>query len=409
MQDRLKLILRFAKPHRTTFIILFSCIIITTFTGALYPYIFGRLVDEVFYGKNMGSFLKIVLLYGAVYLFTQLLHFVLNMSWARLMTRFLFDIRTAIFNRVLSYKGETLTSLYSGDLIARMGADTEQFMDFIHWNVFYTIARVVHFVIAVGFIFYINTYLALVTLILTPVIVFISKYFADKVKKLYTKIATQKGLLSSWLFEILKGMQDIKLLNASRGILSDYVGKTIKIMRLQIEANKVEVLSERVNSGVSLLAQMVLYGVSAVFVIRGEITVGGFSACVAYFGTTVALLGSLHHKAAAIGNNMVSVDRVMAALNEPSEEYNETTPPIKITNGNVQLSDVWFSYNEDVQVLRGVSLEIGGGEKVCFVGSSGAGKSTIVSLLLRFFEPQKGKVTIDGVDIKDFNLHNLRD
>lgn len=84
------------------------------------------------------------------------MHFILNMSWARLMTSFLFDIRSVIFNKILSYKGENLASLYSGDIIARMNNDVEEFMNFIHWNVFYAVGGVLNLIVSMGFIFYLN-------------------------------------------------------------------------------------------------------------------------------------------------------------------------------------------------------------------------------------------------------------
>lgn len=191
MKKRLKIILRFAKPHKWMFLALLFCIVVTTFSGSIYPYIFGRLVDEVFYRKNMSVFLNIVLIYAAVYLFNQLMHFALNMSWANLMTKFLFDIRTEMFNKVLSYKGKKLTGIYSGDIISRMNNDAAEFMNFIHWNVFYTIGGVLNLLLSIGFIFYINIGIGLFAVVLTPVIVYASRYFSKRARKYYAEIARQ--------------------------------------------------------------------------------------------------------------------------------------------------------------------------------------------------------------------------
>lgn len=409
MKRRIKLILYYAKPHQWVFIGLFACIIVTTFSGAIYPYIFGRLVDEVFYSKNMAAFLNIVLIYGTVYLFNQLMHFALNMSWARLMTRFLFDIRSAIFNKVLSYKGVKLTGLYSGDIIARMNNDTAEFMNFIHWNIFYTVGGALDLLLSLGFIFYLNVWIGFFTFLLTPTIVYSSRKFSKMAKKYYEEIAQKNGLLSSWLFEIIKGMQDIRLLNATKNILSDYVGKTIKIMRLQIKSGKVEVVAERINSGISLLVQMALYIISAVFIINGHLTVGGFTACITYFGTCTAMFNSLNSKIVNIAANMVSVDRVVNILEEPSEDYNLDAPDITIEKGNILFSNVFFSYINDIRVLKGLTLDIKSGERVSLVGHSGAGKTTIANLLYKLYEVDRGAISIDGINITEFNLHNLRD
>lgn len=409
MKGKLKIVIQFAEPHKFKFIILFLCIIITTFIGTFYPYIFGRLVDEVFYGKNMSVFLSIVLVYGVVYLFNQVMHLILNLSWASLMTKFLFDIRTAILNKVLSYKGQKLTRIYSGDVIARMDKDTEQFMDFIHNNMFYTIGDVFYLVFMGCFIWYINIWIALFIIVLTPIIVYVSRYFSKKAKKCYDEIAKKNGLLSSWLFEIIKGMQDIKLLNASKNILSDYIGKIIKITRIQIKSDRVEVLSERVNSGISTLAQMILYIISALFIINGHLTVGGFTACITYFGQCITIFNNLNNTNVNISANMVSIERVISVLSEESENYNESAPSIEIQNGNISFSNVWFAYNKDMDILKGISLDIAPGEKVSLVGHSGTGKTTIANLIYKLYEIDDGKICIDGVNINDFNLHNLRE
>lgn len=409
MKQRIKFILNFAKPHKWMFITLFTCIIITTFSGAIYPYVFGRLVDEVFYGKNMSVFISIVLTYSDVFWFNQLMHFALNMSWAKLMTKFLFDIRTAIFKRVLSYRGEKLTGIYSGDVISRMNHDAEQVMNFIHWNVFYTIGGLLSLILALGFIFYLNIWVGIFTVTMTPVIVYFSRYFSKKAKKYYEEISTRQGLLSSWLFEIINGMQDIKLLNASRKVLADYVGKSIKIIRLQIKSGKVEVKSERVNSGISLLAQMILYIILAIFVVNGNLTVGGFTACVTYFGTCTSIFNSLNGKAVDIVANMVAIDRVINVFNEPSEQYNLDVPGIAIKHGEIRFSNVGFRYIDEIEVLRNVTMNIVAGERVSLVGHSGAGKTTIANLLYKLYEIDSGEITIDGVNIDDFNLCNLRD
>ena len=404
-----KLILYYAKPHKWMFFLLFNCIIITTFSGAIYPYIFGRLVDEVFYSKNMSVFLNIVLIYGLVYFFNQLMHFILNMAWAQLMTKFLFDIRSAIFNKVLSSKGKQLSNLYSGDVIIRMNNDVTEFMNFIHWNVFYTVGGVLNLFVSFGFIFYLNIWIGIFTLVLTPLIVYVSRTFSKIAKKYYQDIAKQNGLLSSWLFEIINGMQAIRLLNAAKNILFDYIEKNIRIIRLQIKSGIVEIIAERVNSGILLLAQMTLYIISTTFIIKGNLTVGGFTACITYFGTCASVFNSLNNKIVNIAANTVSISRVADILEEPSEQYNLEMPDIAIKKGKIMFSSVRFSYMNGPEVLKGITLTIEPEERISLVGESGAGKTTIANLIYKLYEVDSGSITIDGVNINDFNLHNLRD
>ena len=408
MKKKIKIISSFAQTHKWKFFSLLFCVIITAFSGSIYPYIFGKLVDEVFYSKNMNQFAFIVLLYGIAFLFNQVIHFVLNIIWANLMTRFLFEIRKKIFKTVLTKKGGFLAGMHSGDIISRMKEDTEKFMDFIYWNVFIIIGDILELLFTIVIIIKINVFIALLTVILTPVFVFISRQFAKKIKPIYQTISENRGLLSSWLFEIIKGMQDIKLLCAAKSILSDYVGKTIKIFRLQIKANKIELVADRINAGISLLGQITLYAISVILIFNGYLTIGGFIACVSYFGRCFALFSALSNKSGSISNNVVGIDRVISILEGDQENYysDKAEQPIRI--GNIEFSDVVFSYNDDVKLFNGVSFKINSGERVALVGHSGAGKSTIANLILKFYEIQKGNIFIDDIDIAECNLHSLR-
>ena len=409
MNKRLKFILNFAKPHKLKFIILFLFIVIATFSGALYPYIFGKLVDEVFYQKNLKQLIQIVISYIFIFVFNQAIHFFQNMTWSSLMTDFLYDIRTSIFQKVLSYKGKYLSSQYSGDIISRMGGDTEQFMNFINWNVFYTISSILKLFISLAFILYFNIVLGIFTILCTPIIVYTSRYFSKKNKKNYFEIVTKQGVLFAWLFEIIKGIQNIRLLNATKKVLSDYSSKAIKIVRFQIEAGKIELLSERVNSGISLLSQLILYVISAIFIINGNLTVGQFTACISYFGSCISAFKAINNRLLSITSNLISVDRVIDIFEKESETLNEDAPYNNIEKGNIELKNVWFQYTEETPVLKGINLEIHHGEKISLVGHSGAGKSTIVSLIEKFYEPDSGSITIDGININNYNLHSLRE
>lgn len=408
MKDSLDIILKFVKPHKYKFVLLFICVVITTFSGSLYPYIFGKLVDEVFYVKSFTMFYKIILIYGVVFVFNQLMHFVLNMTWANLMTKFLFDIRKAIYSKVLSYEGKTLSSLHSGDIVYRMGADTEQFMNFIHGNVFYLFSRILSLVISIGFMAYIYWPLACFAILFTPIIVYVSSIFSKKIKAIYKKHSDKKGLLSSWLFEIIKGMQEVRVLNATKRVNYDYIKENVSITRLQVDANKLEVTSEQINKGISLAWRLALYCLASIYIFKGYMTVGGFTACVSYFESCIYSFGALNYHITGMAGNMASVDRVCSVLNKKSERNDGNTIPI--TNGDIKFDQVHFSYNDDGnEVLKGVSFSVSGGEKIALVGRSGEGKSTIASMLLGFNQANSGRILIDNTSISEYSLSNLRE
>ncbi|MHB1485118.1 MAG: ABC transporter ATP-binding protein [Saccharofermentanales bacterium] len=406
MKAKMKLIWSFARKFKLKFSILYFCILFTTFIGASYPYIFGRLVDEVFYGKNMSAFIRIVILYGVLFLTAQIGHFILNMTWAQLMTRFLFDIRKALFDKSLSLKAKFLYNMQSGDILKRINYDTDEFMNFIHWNVLYASAGLIDLILILSIIFFLNWKIGLVVLVITPVITFVTRHFAKKIKVIYAKTRAEDGVLQSWIFEILKGMREVVLLGASRQVLSIFTKKYIRIMRYSIETNKIETVSERVNSSVSLIAKLVVYALSGYFVFRGEFTVGAFVAVITYFIQATSIFSNLMQKWVSIQSNMAGVERVQWLLDQESESVN--TEELTVTKGDIVYENVSFNYNDEIEVLTDINFSVKNGEKVALVGKSGAGKSTIANLLLCFYNPDFGRILIDGQDISKINFESLR-
>ena len=406
LKKNLAMIWDYAKNFKLRFAILYFCIITTTFISAAYPYIFGRLVDEVFYGKNMAVFIQIVLLYGGLFLIGQLLHFTLNMTWAHLMTRFLFTVRKTLFDKTLSLNATFLHDMHTGDIIKRMRDDVGEFMNFIHWNVLYLSAGVIYLLISIGMIFYFNAYIGIVTVLITPIMTYLTRRFGKKAKSMFEKIRKEEGILQSWTYEILKGMREVVILAACRRAISRFMKSYIKIIRYAVETGKIEVMSERVGNGITLAARMIIYALCGYFVWCGGFTVGAFVSVIAYFGTAASSLTNLSQKWVDIQNNMTGVDRVRWLLEQESEECFDA--PLNITRGDVEFDHVGFAYKSGNNVLRDVSLNAHSGEKVALVGKSGAGKSTMANLLLAFFRPDEGIIRIDGQDIGAVNLESLR-
>ncbi|WP_124066131.1 ABC transporter ATP-binding protein [Clostridium sp. E02] len=400
---------RYAKPYTLKFIVLFLCIVITVLIGAVFPYIFGRLIDVIFYEKDLHLFFFVIEIYVFLFLVNQVFHFILNMNWAYLMTDFLFDIKEDIFKKVLSLKGQYLADMHSGDIIKRMSDDTEQIMELIHWNIFYAAGGIVNLGISIFFLFYINWGIALYSILITPVVVYSSRYFSRLSKRYHAENLKENGLLSSWVFEILKGMQEVKLLNAAGNVVCDYIGRTVKIIRIRIKVDRVEVFSERVNSGIQTLAQICLYGFAAVFIINGQMSIGEFTACIAYFAKCIGVFNSLNDKTMNISANMASIDRVAELFNEEEEDSTGDLTASEICNASVEFRDVSFSYEKAKTVLKEVSFKVEANRKISIVGASGTGKSTLVNLIYRLYEPERGEILIDGKPLSEYNLYRLRD
>ena len=387
-------------------------IILATITLMILPYIIGWLVDEVRGSQNMSRFIYIVIIYGAVYIFNQAMYTIVNIMEKVTSTTFLFDIRAELYSRILRFKGSCLASMSSGDTISRMGYDVDQIMTMISINLFGLVSNFINMVIALVFIYCANIWMGVFTTVATPVIIYVSRFFFGKAKRENSRIIKKKGILSSWTFEILGGMQEIKLLHASKQILSEFLRRNIEIARMSIGLNRIEVKAERLNAGILVIAQMCMFTIAAFLVKAGKLTIGGVTACFAYYTNCITTFNSINSKILSLSSNMVSFDRIMELFDTPLEE--EVVEHFNKSNreqiaGGIEFKNVLFHYNEERNVFKDLSFRIDPCEKIAIVGNSGVGKSTLVNLLCRIYDVNDGNIFVDGKDITEYDIKYLRE
>lgn len=403
-----KVILHYVKQFKLLFIVLLSCVILTTFSGSIYPYIFGLLVDNVFSEKDMTMFITIVLLYAGVFVVNQALHFLLNMSWAKLMVKYIYKIREDMFSIFQNLPCKELADRESGDIIQRINWDSEQFLTFIHKNIFYLIASILELAISLGFIFYLDVWAGLLVVIATPIVVLTSRYFSKKVGKLYSERNKIDAKRNSWLFEAIEHVHELKLLGARNKSLSMYSDQNEEKFDNSIAIAKEEVKTGVINNGVSLIAKLLIFAISMIQIVYGNITIGGVIAILGYFDTCVSSFNSLNKKIVSLRENKAGIDRCIEVLERKTEDYNEGGLKHDIVNPDIRFNNVSFSYDGKVNILENINLDIKAKETIGIVGVSGGGKSTLTNLINRLFLPHQGEIFVDGINVSEYSLHYLR-
>lgn len=423
----MKFIYGTTKGYKGQFFFLLLSVQFGTLTGAMFPFITGKIVDEIFYKQQMKGFLLYFFFYAGLYFLNQCGHGALNYLWAHLEASYVVDIRKRCFRHLLRMKAAVWTNIRSGDAMKRIMDDTECFLEFIHRSLFYVLANILQLAISIGYLLYTNWLLGLVSIILTPVIAWSIRHFAAKLKTRQERIRKEKGLAEAWILEMMTGISQWKLLNAQNKVKGDYEAKTRKVIQEEVGAGYQELVSANVNEALTLLGQLCVYCIAAFCIVRDTITVGQFVACAAYFATCAAYYNALGRKIMDIAGNLAGIGRVRELLEWETEEDLPGAKEIEIKKGTICFQDITFGYAEqgsgegdvsetDVSktdagensVLRKFSLQIEAGEKVAFVGRSGEGKSTLLQLLCRLYEPREGKIYVDGVSLTDFTLSSLR-
>lgn len=408
MKRRIQFLIQYIRKYILGFILLLFVIIITTAIVAFYPYLFGKLVDSLFYRNNVSEFFKIGVIYFIAFAVNQSLHYVLNMTLAKLNIGFVFDIKKAIFNKVLSYKSKQLSEINSGDVIERINYDTDEILSFIKSDIFYGISALLDFSMCLGISAFISLPLAGVSFVLVVITLIVSNYLKKKLSKYYYQATQTNAEKQSWLFEFINGMRDIRLMNAIKHCVKKFMSKETDLVEINRTIMKKEVMSERINAALQVVASLSIFTIAAFSIASNALTLGGLTAIIDYYNRMIVTLNRIYSRFFSITKRLISIDRIIEIEDKESEEYNEKEPLRKINHGEIIFNNVHFSYNEQQKVLNGIDLYINAGEKIALVGQSGVGKSTIAALLCRMYDAEQGEITIDGVNINKYSLSDLR-
>lgn len=403
----MKHIFETTKGYRLRLGALWLTVIAGTVTGALFPHAIGRIVDEIFYERRMKEFLLSFLLYAGLFLLNQCSHGALNYLWAHLEVTYVVSIRRRCFRHLLRLKAGIWTHIRSGDVMKRIQDDAEMYLEFIHRSLFYVLANAVQLAFSVGYLLHADALLGITAVVMMFMIAYSVRYFTAKLKKRHQRIQTEKGLVEAWILEMMTGIVQWKLLNAEGKVKRDYREKQRNVIREEVDADYLALKAENINQALTLIGQLGIYCIAAACIGRGDMTVGQFVSCAAYFSTCASYYNALCKKITNISSNLVGIRRVEEFLGWEEEEDLPGAADIRIEKGLVRFEDISFGYGGEM-VLKGLKLEIGPGERVAFMGKSGEGKSTLLHLLCRFYEPLSGQISVDGKGLDTYTLSGLR-
>ncbi|HIR03401.1 MAG TPA: ABC transporter ATP-binding protein [Candidatus Scatovicinus merdipullorum] len=402
---RARFIWTLIRPEKFWFLLYMLVVIPEWVASVAGPYLLGQMVDGFIYDKDISAFFGKVLLYAVVFLlqllFNMLQLFVLNYICKQVKTR----VHTMMFKRVLRFQADVLSDMKTGDYLDRIES-ADYIVRFLILNIVWVIGPVIKVAATVYVLSTINLYIALAFFVLIPLTVFISRLYIRKIAVLQQEYHKSQGVFTAWTMEIIKGMQEIKLMAAGTRMLKQFVGKLIKLFRLKIDSDKMEIKNEWLNAGVQLGSTLVLYIVSAFMTIINLFTIGGFITCLLYYNDAITIMNKVVKKIFEFPQFYAKVDRLAELYGQPVED--ETGTELQIDNGEICFENVAFAYDRSKPVLSGFSLHIRPKEKIAVVGRSGVGKSTMIHLLLRFYQQQEGNIYIDGQNLNDCSLESIR-
>ncbi len=405
-----KRLFEYIKPYKAVFFGLIILVVLLAAFSAATPYITKYAIDDSITNKIEKDFLfYIILMLGVLVINTvfQLL-FIYYAAW--LGQNLVQDVRVKLFDHLLRFKMKYYDNSSVGLLITRAVTDMERIADIFGQGLFMIFKDLLAMAVVFGVMVYLNLKLSLIVFIMLPLLLYATRIFQKYMKKAFEEVRTEVSNLNSFVQERLTGMKILQLFTRE-----DIEYKNFKAINERHKKGWVKTvwynsiffpladLSSSITVGL-----VAWYGGLNVVLESSSVTQGDLVAFIMFIPMLFRPLRQIADKFNTLQMGMVAATRVFKVIDTTSQIDDNGTHIAESLKGNIKFDDVHFSYVEDEEVLKGISFDVNAGDTIAIVGATGAGKSTIINLLNRFYEIKDGVISVDGIDIKDVTLSSLR-
>ena len=404
-----KRLLDYVKPYKLVFIGSLFLVIGLAVFGAARPYVVQMAIDDQVSKQEYTGFVLLIVVMLVLLLLEVVcnLLFIYYASW--LGQTVVKDVRIKLFEHMLSFKMKYYNNSSVGVLITRAVTDMERIADIFGEGLFMIFSDILKMLIVGGVMFYMNWKLSLIVFVTLPIILYATKIFQKYMKRAFEEVRTEVANLNSFVQERVTGMKILQLFS-----------------REQTEYEKFKVINERHTKGwlktvwynsiffpiaeflssVTMGAVIWIGGLNVIF--NETATIGQLMAFMMFIPMMYRPLNQIANKFNTLQMGMVAADRVFKVLDTQSQIDDNGTEQAPHFKGDITFKKVEFSYVADEPVLKGLSFQANAGQTIAIVGATGAGKSTIINLLSRFYDIKSGEILIDGTNINTYTLASLR-
>lgn len=427
----MKRLLGYLKPHKWTMAVA-TCLVLLIVVVELYrPIIIGDAIDLYINGTYKDAITNTevvlsqaelaalrtecfqgILQAAGIYLLVLLSGFALNAlnTWIlqKMGQKIIFSMRNQVFAHIHSLSLNFFNTTPVGKLVTRVSNDTEainELFSTILVKLFKNVVKIIGYGVVM---LSINVRLALVSFAFMPIVALLTFVFRYLSRKAYKITRNKITELNTFLSEHISGMKLIQIFAREKEKYEEFEGKSEELFR----ANWREVMTFAIFRPaiylLSVIAMVLIIGTGSASVLSGELSIGTLFIFISYISSFFEPIQELAEQFGTLQSSLASAEKVFSILDEVPRVENPKQPVKLDIKGRIEFKNVWFAYEDEDYILKDISFVIEPGEKVAFVGATGAGKSSILNLIGRYYDVQKGEILIDGVNIKELDTDTLR-
>lgn len=404
----LKRIFQYVKPYRSVFILSVILTVLLAAISPVRPFLIGYTLDNFILKGDYNGLVTMTMIMILMLVLQTIIQYTQTLLTNTLGQSVIRDLRINVFNHITKLRLKYFDKTPIGQLITRTVSDLETIADIFSEGLISMIGDSLQVVVIVGVMLAIDWKLTLVVLIPVPLLIMATRKFQKSIKAAFQEVRTEVANLNTFLQEHISGVSIVQYFARERQEYKKFYNINKRYRDANIRSNWYYSIFFPIVELISAmsLALLIWYGGKSIF--SSSITPGVINQFIMYLAMVYTPIRQLADKFNTLQMGMVGAERVFKVLDTDEKTIDVgTIEPAKL-EGNIEFKNVWFAYNEENYVLKDLSFEVKAGETVALVGATGAGKSSTINILNRFYEVKKGEITVDSIHIKDFKLDYLR-
>ena len=402
-------ILFLIRPYRLYVLCSLLCALLSVTASLLIPVFTGNVIDTFAEGAVAhGDRNHYLLILGVVAVIAAAAQYVMAAFNNRVTYRVCRDMRDKVSRKMHRLPLAYLDNHPTGDLVSRMVADVDTFADGLLMGFTQLFSGVITIVAILGIMLYLNTLIALTVLILTPLSILVARFIASATHKFFEAQAAIRGEQTAMINELVEGQRVVKAFGLEEEKLAEFDEVNDKLQQVAMKATFFSSLTNPSTRLVNNIVYAVITLIGAFFTVSGGITIGQLSVFLNYASQYAKPFNEISSVVTELQNAISCAERIFDILEE-ADQVPEKVPAVSPEcKGEVELDHVAFQYVPDRPLIKNLNLKVNPGERVAIVGPTGCGKTTIINLLMRFYDVDSGEIRVDGADIRDMTRHDLR-
>ena len=405
----IKRVMKYVGPYRLTFFSTAVFAIVLAFLSPARPMLIQYAFDNYILTPDMEMLFQITLLLVALLVLESLMQF-FYIYWANWLGQSVIrDLRMQVYNHILNFKQKYFDNTPIGTLVTRVVSDIETIADIFSQGLLVIIGDILKLLVILAVMFATDWWLTLLSLASIPILIVATYWFKRSIKSAFQEVRTQVSALNTFVQERIVGMRIVQLFNREKVEFENF--KVINERHKKAHIRSIWYYSiffpiVEILSAISVGLLIWWGGVEAAT--GTEVTLGELVAFILYIQMLFRPIRQLADRFNILQMGMVASERVFRILDTDEVIENKGSIQIDKIKGNIEFKNVWFAYNNEDWVLKDISFSVKAGQTLALVGATGSGKSSIINLLNRNYDHNKGEVLIDGVNYLNFELFSLR-